>query len=129
MTVSDIRASATRGVPLGVRMRGVAYDDLQATSSCQDPTRGPTCYGWALAVDVAQCNVLMGSTTRGTKPPVMPLSKLVGSKAQLFNFAGESWSCSGLEKVLDSMTEEYQNQKITQEQTSVRLTWVSYRHS
>lgn len=40
MTVSDTRASATPGVPLGVRMRGVAYDDLPATCSVKDSTHG-----------------------------------------------------------------------------------------
>lgn len=31
MTVSETRASATLGVQLGVRIRGVAYDDLHPT--------------------------------------------------------------------------------------------------
>lgn len=43
MTVSDTRASATLGVPLGVRMRGVAYDDLQAARLVEDPTHDQTC--------------------------------------------------------------------------------------
>ena len=37
MTVSDTRASATLGVSLGVRMRGVAYDDLQAAHLFKAP--------------------------------------------------------------------------------------------
>lgn len=40
MTVSDTRASATPGVPSGVRMRGVAYDDLQAIGFVKYPTHG-----------------------------------------------------------------------------------------
>ena len=36
MTVSDTRASATLGVQLGVRIRGVAYDDLHQVRNMHD---------------------------------------------------------------------------------------------
>jgi len=41
MTVSDTRASATLGVQLGVRIRGVAYEDLHQVGNIHD--NGPAC--------------------------------------------------------------------------------------
>jgi hypothetical protein len=41
MTVSDTRASATLGVQLGVRTRGVAYEDLHQVGNIHD--NGPAC--------------------------------------------------------------------------------------
>ena len=43
MTVSDTRASATLGVQLGVRIRGVAYEDLHQVRNIHD--NGPACCG------------------------------------------------------------------------------------
>ena len=52
MTVSDIRASATLGVQLGVRIRGVAYEDLHQVRNMHD--NGSAC------CDLS-CNLLMQS--------------------------------------------------------------------
>ena len=58
MTVSDTRASASLGVALGVRMRGVAYDDLQAPSGlcCVGSTHLQAPAKLA-AANLAQCTV------------------------------------------------------------------------
>ena len=53
MTVSDTRASATLGVQLGVRIRGVAYEDLRQVKNIHDD--GPACCG------VLSCNSQMES--------------------------------------------------------------------
>jgi len=53
MTVSDTRASATLGVQLGVRIRGVAYEDLHQVRNMHD--NGPACCS-----DLS-CNLFMQS--------------------------------------------------------------------
>ncbi len=53
ITVSDTRASATLGVQLGVRIRGVAYEDLHQVRNIHD--NGPAC------CSVLSCNLHMHS--------------------------------------------------------------------
>ena len=53
MTVSDTRASATLGVQLGVKIRGVAYEDLHQVRNTHDNGPGPAC------CSVLSCNLHM----------------------------------------------------------------------